>query len=99
MGVLFLGTKVNNNAHICDSLSFGDAGDFIVSHYQNGVCPLLPCLLIALHHATKILSKSRLPRFSCGWVFHQPFVAADSLACDRVYHWNCHLLVAKACWH
>ncbi len=99
MGVLFLGTKINDNACIYDSLSFGDAGDFVVSHYKNGVCPRLPCLLIPLHHATKILAECRLPRFSCRQVFHQLFVAADSLTCDWVYHRHRQLLVVKACWH
>jgi hypothetical protein len=99
MGVHFLWTKINNLACICDSLFFGDAGDFVVSHHKNGVYPFLPCFLIALSHAAKILSKRRLPHFSCCWVFHQPFVAADSLTCDRVYHRHCNLLIVKAHWH
>jgi hypothetical protein len=61
MGVCFLLTKINNHARISDNLSFADAGDFVVSHHKNGVCSFLPCFLIALCHAAKILSKRRLP--------------------------------------
>ncbi len=92
MGVHFLGPE-------CDSLPFGDVGCFVVtSHDKNGVSPQLPCLVIALFHATKILAKCHLPCFSCGRVFHWPFVTADSLACDRVHHWHCHLFKIQACW-
>jgi hypothetical protein len=98
MGVQFLGTKIHNNARICDSLPFGDSGYFVMSHDKNGVSPLLSSLVIALCYATKILAECCLPHFICGRVFHQLFVTADSLACDRVYHWHPHLLKVQACW-
>jgi hypothetical protein len=98
MRVHFLGLEIHNNTRICDSLPLGDAGYFVVSHDKNEFSPLLSCLVIALCYAAKILVECRLPRFSCGGVFHQPFVTADSLTCDWMHHWHCHLFKIQACW-
>ncbi len=98
VGVCLLWAKNYKKVYIRHRLQFGGVGDLIVSHDNIWVCSLLSHFKVTLHHSAKILAKCCLLHFSCGGVVQWPLVAADSFACDGVYHRHCHLQVVKAHW-
>jgi hypothetical protein len=61
--VRFLWMEIDNNASICDSLTFGDTFDVIMSHDKNRVSAFLSHLIVTFSHAAKIFPKHSLPHF------------------------------------
>ncbi len=87
--VFLLRMEINNDASICDCLSFGDEFDFIVSHDKNRISAFLSRLIVALCHTTKIFAESCLPQLRCCRVVHKAFVAINCFAGGWMYHRHC----------